>query len=124
MRILQNFNTIVFYKRGCRGPLDTYRMRNKGGAAERASQPPPITGSDVMSMSLLLAFAPTVFHRVTPDYLASWRFLSCKAFSVFEVVRVACLSLTKFVLCPQSTTRQTSHVNDFVNAKSRAMLAR
>ena len=38
------------------------------------------------------------------------------AFSVHEVVRVACVSCTGV----DSTTLQTSHNNDFVNAKSHA----
>ena len=38
------------------------------------------------------------------------------AFSVYEVIRVACVSCTGF----DSTTLQTSHNNDFVNAKSHA----
>ena len=38
------------------------------------------------------------------------------AFSVFEVIRVACVSCTGV----DSTTLQTSHNNDFVNAKSNA----
>ena len=66
-------------------------------------------------MSLLLAFAPTVFPRVTPDYLASRGFsLARLHFSVFEVVRLAYLSRSWFVLRSQSTTRQASHASDFV----------
>ena len=38
------------------------------------------------------------------------------AFSVYEVIRVACVSCTGV----DSTTLQTSHNNDFVNAKSHA----
>lgn len=52
-----------------------------------------------MSISLLLAFAPTVFPRVSPDYLASRGFsLARLHFSVFEVVRLAHLSRSWFVL--------------------------
>ena len=50
------------------------------------------------------------------------RFLSGMAFSVYEVVPVACQSRIWFCLSPTSaTTRQTSYANDFVNdAKSQA----
>ena len=45
-------------------------------------------------------------------------FLFCMAFSVHEVVHVACLSHSRFVYgYKKPTTRQTSHANDFVNAK-------
>ena len=47
------------------------------------------------------------------------RFLSCMAFSVYEVVGVACQSRSWFVLyTPKPTTRLTTDANDFVNAKS------
>ena len=39
------------------------------------------------------------------------------AFTVSEVIRVACLSCSWYVYAP---TRQTSHMNDFVNGKSHA----
>ena len=39
------------------------------------------------------------------------------AFTVSEVIRVACRSRSWYVYAP---TRQTSHVNDFVNGKSHA----
>ena len=45
------------------------------------------------------------------------RLLSCMAFTVSEVIRVACLSCSWYVYAP---TRQTSHVNVFVNGKSHA----
>ena len=53
------------------------------------------------------------------------RFLSGMAFRVNEVIRVACQSHSWFVLYTlggvnKLTTRQTSHTNDFVNAKSHA----
>ena len=49
------------------------------------------------------------------------RFLSGMAFSVYEVVPVACQSRIWFCLSPTSaTTRQTSYANDLVNAKSLA----
>ena len=53
------------------------------------------------------------------------RFLSGMALSVNKVIRVACQSHSWFVLCTlggvnKLTTRQTSHANDFVNAKSHA----
>ena len=41
----------------------------------------------------------------------------CMTFSVYEVVRVAYQSRCCFVLYAP-TTRQTSHANDFVNAKN------
>ena len=42
--------------------------------------------------------------------------LSCMAFSVYEVIRVSCLSRSWFVY----VTRQTRNANDFVNAKTHA----
>ena len=56
------------------------------------------------------------------------RFFSCMAFSVYEVIRVACLSRGWFVYNPclfltasnQTNYAQASHANDFVNAKSHA----
>ena len=48
------------------------------------------------------------------------RFLFCMVFSVYKVIRVACLSRSWFVLVNKLTTRNTSRVNYFVNAKSHA----
>ena len=78
--------------------------------------------------------SPPTFTVISHAHLpCEQRLLSCMAFSVYEVVRVACLSLSWSVYAPWETlnverfsrgvnkpiTWQTSHAHDFVNAKKK-----
>ena len=82
-----------------------------------------------------LGFALSLVLKATYFETRKWpfsvpceqRFLSCMAFSVYEVIRVACPSHSWFVYSTwtgtnpgQTNYAQTSQANDFVNTKSHA----
>ena len=73
---------------------------------------------------LLLLLPPHTFSNLLDNLWdrvpCEQRFLFCMVFTIYKVIRVACLSRSWFVLVNKLTTQQTSHVNYFVNAKSHA----
>ena len=87
----------------------------------------------MMMMTMCIIIMVIVIHNVIRalGFLpCEQTFLSCMAFNIYEVICVACLWCTWFSLCPPRNgkrgvltklmAQQTSHANNFVNAKSSA----
>ena len=87
----------------------------------------------MMTMTMCMIIMVIIIHNVIRalGFLpCEQTFLSCMAFSIYEVICVACLWCRWFCLCPprngkrgvltKSMAQQTSHANNFVNAKGNA----
>ena len=87
----------------------------------------------MMTMTMCMIIMVIIIHNVIRalGFLpCEQTFLSCMAFSIYEVICVACWWCRWFCLCPprngkrgvltKSMAQQTSHANNFVNAKGNA----